>query len=650
MTMDGIVSQPPASAQSDNTEAENARSEQNFEIEAASGAASFTPVKTGSQNAEDVWRDLPSAPGDAELERLRSLLFTRELTLLERLKAYLTGRGHNVKQVSDVLAEAIAMRDAQDKSLGAALEPVVDDIIKRSLRRHQDDFVSVLFPLMGPSIRKSIAETFRSMMGSFSKSMEMAFSWRGFKWRIEAMRSGKSFGEIVMLHTLVYRVEQTFFIHSETGLVLSHLIGDGADAQDADMVSAMLTAIQDFARDCFAAGSEGELESMRLGEFTVFIEKSTHAYLACVVRGTPPAGFNAQMRAVLETLQIKYADFLAAFNGDTAPFATAPQYLEDCMIARYVDDNEKIPLWAKLMPVMLVLLLAGALVYAKYDNAKMQNVKEAALNTLRAEPGLMLISISEKDAPPWEVIILKDNLANKPEILLADQSMDLNMFAIKSIPFISYDPVLVEKRSRLAITDLPSTVHMEYDARGGLIFSGTAPMQWILKAREQAKAIPGITRVDMSALNDPLMGRILELIKDVEELSIEFVHGKDAPVKADQPKLQQAVEKLVLLENLTAPMGLSMTLTIFGHADPTGQERRNYEISRERAAVVASMLYDRGSSMPISMYGLGSKYPKQSGVAQDEQHAKDANQASRRIEMRVHLTRAAMSVTDFLRE
>ena len=186
------------------------------------------------QDSSSPWANIPAAPGDAELARLRELLFTRELALLDKIQASLDSPRYNTQKVSKVLAEAILLRSEKDDHLNVALEPVVDDIVRNSLHKRPTDFVNALFPLMGPSIRKSISESFNSMLGSFSKSMEMAFSWKGLRWRAEALRSGQSFSEVVMLHTLVYRVEQIFFIHSDTGLVLSHLIHEGAGAQDAD--------------------------------------------------------------------------------------------------------------------------------------------------------------------------------------------------------------------------------------------------------------------------------------------------------------------------------------------------------------------------------------------------------------------------------
>jgi Outer membrane protein and related peptidoglycan-associated (lipo)proteins len=597
-----------------------------------------------------LWSDLPDVPDDVELNRLRELLFQRELVIIQRLKDSLSDPRQNAKRVSEVVAEALLLR-GDDNRLNTALEPAVNAILKSSLNRHQSDFVGVLFPLMGPSIRKSIAATFLSMLEGFSKSLEMSFSWKGLRWRIEALRTGKPFSEIVLLHTLAYRVEQLFFIHSETGLVLSHLTNEGIGTQDVDMVSAMLTAIQDFVRDCFANGSEGELESLHLGEFTIFIEKYSRAYLACVLRGTPPVDFREGLRATLETMLIEFTEPLESFSGDTAPFIGAARHLEPYLVTRYQDEGKKLPWWAKALPLFAFLALVGGIAFFQYHahELKQQQLAHAllmqeGLNFLRNEPGLMLTHVDQIADGPWEVMLLRDDLAREPEDVLRAHGFQPDAFTFNVIPHVSYDSSIVTRRTEKAI-DLPPTVSMHF-THGVLTFTGTAPLAWIAGARDTARTLPGVKHVDISGVKDPLLDRITAMINSIESTSIEFLLGKALPVATDIPKLDAAVDTLVELEKLVKGMGFVLSLTIYGHTDTTGTETRNYEISQERTRTVAAMLYARGASIPISMYGMGSQYPK--GERSDEQAASapKEDQASRRIELRVHIARSATSGAD----
>jgi OOP family OmpA-OmpF porin len=169
-------------------------------------------------------------------------------------------------------------------------------------------------------------------------------------------------------------------------------------------------------------------------------------------------------------------------------------------------------------------------------------------------------------------------------------------------------------------------------------------MHWILKTRQEAMALPGVKRVDMSNLSDPRMEQIAAMRRQVESIGIQFPMGSDTPTAADVPRLSQAMDALVALEKLAAEMGVAVSLTIYGHADATGHEKRNYEISQARAKTVAAMLYARGSSMPVAIYGLGADYANKEG------NGRAADSSSRRIEMRVRLTQAGDATPEVLRQ
>jgi len=236
------------------------------------------------------------------------------------------------QQFSDMLVQAISTRDPQDDRLAVALRPVVEKALRASVQTDPKFAVDLLFPLIGPAIRRAVAEALRSMVASFGQALAMTFSWRYIKWRIEAIRTGLPFPEVVFLHTLAYRVEQLFLLHRSNGVVLRHLSAAGVATQDADMVAGMLTAIQDFVHDSF--GNDGEmLESFRVGELGVWIEQGPYAVVAAVVRGIPPVDFSTLLRTQVELIERDWRPELAHFDGDTAPFAEVDMYLAPCMIA-----------------------------------------------------------------------------------------------------------------------------------------------------------------------------------------------------------------------------------------------------------------------------------------------------------------------------
>ncbi len=86
------------------------------------------------------------------------------------------------------------------------------------------------------------------------------------------------------------------------------------------MVSGMLTAIQDFVRDSFTTRQGEQLETLQVGELTVWIEQGPQAILAGVIRGNAPQQLREVFQETLERIHLQYGTALKEFSGDAAPF------------------------------------------------------------------------------------------------------------------------------------------------------------------------------------------------------------------------------------------------------------------------------------------------------------------------------------------
>jgi OOP family OmpA-OmpF porin len=261
------------------------------------------------------------------------------------------------------------------------------------------------------------------------------------------------------------------------------------------------------------------------------------------------------------------------------------------------------------------------------------------VDKLRAEPGLMVVEVQRGREGPWRVICMKDELARDPTTVIRDAGGNPDDFTITLVPFVSLEPTMVADRVRRRIRP-PDTVRMEFTPDGTLKLSGSAPMDWIMQVRQDAFALPGVKRLDFKNLTDPRLGRLQAMVREVEGVTIEFPLGKDTPVPGDVPKLRKVVNTLVALEKLAAEMGMGTQLTIYGHADTLGNDQRNYELSQARAKLMAAMLYGKGSSMPVSLYGMGAQYANKNATSPQ------GDQASRKIELRVHLTRMSSAAPE----
>jgi len=101
-----------------------------------------------------------------------------------------------------------------DKSLEQAIET--------SIHKDPIRLANIISPVIGPSIRITVVDYFEKMMLAFNRAIENSFSIQGLKWRVESIRSGRPFSEVVLLHNLLFRVEDIFVIHQKTGILLIH--------------------------------------------------------------------------------------------------------------------------------------------------------------------------------------------------------------------------------------------------------------------------------------------------------------------------------------------------------------------------------------------------------------------------------------------
>ena len=149
---------------------------------------------------------------------------------------------------------------------------------------------------------------------------------------MEAWRTGKPFAELVLLRTLVYRVEQVLLVDRDSGLLLASVSAPGISTTDSDVVSAMLTAIQDFIRESFQLPQEDNIRQIYTGEFSLWVESGPFATLAAAVRGNAPAEFHETLRAAVDLVHEEMGAEIRGFTGDSRPFEQKGRpILEGCL-------------------------------------------------------------------------------------------------------------------------------------------------------------------------------------------------------------------------------------------------------------------------------------------------------------------------------
>ncbi|UOG92104.1 MAG: OmpA family protein [Candidatus Thiothrix sulfatifontis] len=306
--------------------------------------------------------------GTPDISQLRHLLFGKDYDALLALKAQFESSERYTSSVANIIAEAIQQRETRDGSISAALAPTVEQALTHAIKQDPKRFADVLYPVMGPAIRKSIQQALNEALENFNRLLEQSLSVNSWRWRWDAWRTGQSYAQIAMLRTLVYQVEQVFLIHRDSGLLLQHVASENVASKDPEIISGMLTAIQDFIKDSFATTGDDMLDTLRLGELTVLVEHGPLAVLALVIRGTVPAELRALLAETVENIHQQYRQPLQAYQGDASVFTSIEPLLRDCLIKKQ-QQCEKRPPW---LAYLLLATVAGALGWWIYQYQQAQ--------------------------------------------------------------------------------------------------------------------------------------------------------------------------------------------------------------------------------------------------------------------------------------
>jgi len=541
------------------------------------------------------------------LEELRHLIVAPEQEGLQELRDRLDSVERRAEDVSTVVAEAIQMRREQgdDRALAEALAPTIQETLRESVRRDPHVLADALFPVMGPAIRKSISEALRSMLESFNEALEHSLSWRGIQWRIEAYRTGKSFAEIVLMHSLLYRVEQVFLIHRETGLVLNHVVAPAVATQDPDMVAGMLSAIQQFVRDSFNSGRNEALGSLNFEELEVWIEESPDAVIAAVIRGHAPADYRLAMKEALENIQQHYSSALANFQGDTGPFRGAGDRLNHLLEARYKEKQEsrRKPRAVIAVAVAVLAILGGWIAYSTYLLIEWSRF----LHALHEQPGIVVLGYT-KEGGRFHLQALRDPLAADPAKLLAEAKIDRERAVLELTPFYSVDDSIVLRRATERLHP-PAGVKL-FEKDGELRAEGIAPPAWIAEFRERAPWIAGVNAVDTSHLQNADLVELNRLKGEIEATVLLFPLGRAELETGQEGALAQALINIQAVFVEAQRLNGTVSLDVIGHSDSTGAEAANLPLSRQRADVILGNLHRAGlKSAALQARGAGTAEP-----------------------------------------
>lgn len=521
----------------------------------------------------------------SEFERLRSLLLAPEQAALERLRAAEDALPQRLPELLDEVE-----RGERREALHRALAPVVAAALTDAVRRDRRRIVDALFPVIGPAIRRSIAEALRGFVADLNRALEHSLTPRGIAWRIESWRSGVPFAQVVMKHSLRYRIDHLFLIERESGLLLHRHSAPELPDLDADAIAGMLTAIADFVRDSVRADEDAGLASATVGEHLLQVLEGPHAVLACFIRGVPPPALAERLRAALEDLH-RARDAQPepdSFDWDDAGGRAFEMPL--------LEPGASVPVAAptRWPVVLLALALLGLAASWAWDRWQRADESARLRAAVAASPGWEWLAL-ERDAQ-WRLRVLRDPDAAPAAQVLAAARLRADAVRIEEQPFLSLQAPLVVLRARRALAP-PAAVEIEFEG-GALRVRGRAPQGWVRELEARALLLPGVARLDRAGLEeipaDDPRAQLEALATAVQALEVEFARGRSRLDPAAEAAARELAVRAQAALAEASRLGLSARLVVHGWSDDSGRANLNARLRESRAAALREVLVRHG--------------------------------------------------------
>ncbi len=128
-------------------------------------------------------------------------------------------------------------------------------------------------------------------------------------------------------------IDEVFLIYRD-GRLIKHFTRRIKPDVDQDILSSMLTAVQDFVKDTFR-GEEGELDQMKFGRFQVLIGRGRYINIAAVIIGEEIEPFRPQIAKTIDDIEADYEVLLRDWEGDVGELNVIARYVSDLIDGRY---------------------------------------------------------------------------------------------------------------------------------------------------------------------------------------------------------------------------------------------------------------------------------------------------------------------------
>jgi outer membrane protein OmpA-like peptidoglycan-associated protein len=539
-----------------------------------------------------------------DYHRLRSLVLGDEYEKILSARA----SDDDINRVAKVLSEAFKKRRSIDDSLAREMSPVIESAIDESIKSNPEKITQVIFPIIGPAVRKAVTTALADLMQSLNYLLQNSLSIKALIWRLKAWRLGIDYGEYVLLQSIQYQVEQVFLIHRETGLLIKSVQAEGVIYQDPDLVSSMLTAISDFATDSFEH-EDGGLDVVQMGDLSLLIEVGPHAILALAVRGVIHHDVKSISTHLIETVHAKFSSELKSFDGNTELFEPIKALLDEALIHKVGSqdagqeaiqdessqnsENTTKP-WLAIIAVILIFISIG---YFSYQNYQLERSIQQVILKVNQEKGYRVLS-SQYQNQQLILDVLRSGIAAPINSIQEKLNTEDITLVIKETlasidEFEIYLPYLSQKyQAELSIIEGSHNKILVSGEISKTNIKAIANDRFILSMYELV-IDPALIITPDRSLKESSQQAFFKKVKTINSQLYYFETASAILTETSQSALAEQIRLLKDIIRLQQDAAIEIIqIGVFGFADAVGNEANNVELSQARAKVIKSILIE----------------------------------------------------------
>jgi OOP family OmpA-OmpF porin len=378
------------------------------------------------------------------LDDLRWLLFAPEQKQIQALRHRLDDPAQKAEELSECIAEALAIRSRQDHKLQATLQPLIEDALRVGAARNPQRLAASIAAVLGPALLTTASRSLRRGLGRLDHLLGRALSMETLRWRFKSWQSGHPLTAVSLTSSRRYRVEQAFVLDRKTGRVLGQA-GEIA-GPDHQLLAAIEVLCQ--AANCYSLYEElpkpkKAPESFEIGDRTLWLRHGPSATLAAITSGYAPRALGQQLETEIEIIHQLFAPYLEKADVDPEFAAALGFHLRGCLTL----GRRKIAAKPSFKVVWGTAVIFGICATACAGWRILDNQRWAHyIGRLRSEPGIVVIE-TQRSWTGFSVRGLRDPLAADPLADLAGSGIPAMQVSEQWEPYLSLDPIIAARRS-----------------------------------------------------------------------------------------------------------------------------------------------------------------------------------------------------------